>query len=178
MSDTTPQHDDPNKILRLRRAKLKMLREAGVNPFLFLQEDDSDSGLIAKFDSVQENKDRGRNFLFQGGFSRFALWAKQRFVMCVTNLDRCKSMCRRTRLEERGFRPLQTLRHFRLDSGVRGTAFVTKTGEPSLRALEVTLLSKSVYPLPVVKVSEDGRDSRRVHGQGIALSATLCETLP
>ena len=38
---------------------------------------------------------------------------------------------------------------------MRGTAFLTKTGEKSLRASEVVMLSKSVRPLPVVKTQGD-----------------------
>ncbi len=40
--------------------------------------------------------------------------------------------------------------------GVRGTVFVTKVGEISIRATELVLLSKSLKPLPVVKVDADG----------------------
>ncbi|MBK8130839.1 MAG: hypothetical protein IPK53_18675 [bacterium] len=39
--------------------------------------------------------------------------------------------------------------------GVRGTVFLTKTGEKSMRASAVELLSKSVRPLPVVKQQGD-----------------------
>ncbi|NTW67757.1 MAG: hypothetical protein HGB21_15850, partial [Nitrospirae bacterium] len=38
--------------------------------------------------------------------------------------------------------------------GFRGTAFRTKTAEPSLRAQSFELLSKSLHPLPVVKERE------------------------
>lgn len=40
--------------------------------------------------------------------------------------------------------------------GVRGTVFVTNVGEISIRATELVLLSKSLKPLPVVKVDADG----------------------
>lgn len=38
--------------------------------------------------------------------------------------------------------------------GVRGEVFVTKTGEISIRVKQLTLLSKSLRPLPVVKVKD------------------------
>lgn len=38
--------------------------------------------------------------------------------------------------------------------GVRGYAFITKTGETSVHVKELTLLSKSLRPLPVVKEAE------------------------
>lgn len=40
--------------------------------------------------------------------------------------------------------------------GVKGFAFITKTGETTLHVKELTLLSKSLKPLPVVKRDEDG----------------------
>lgn len=40
--------------------------------------------------------------------------------------------------------------------GIKGTVFVTKVGEISIRANELTLLSKSLKPLPVVKIDAEG----------------------
>lgn len=40
--------------------------------------------------------------------------------------------------------------------GAKGYTFVTKTGEISIHVQELTLLSKSLRPLPVVKVDADG----------------------
>ncbi len=40
--------------------------------------------------------------------------------------------------------------------GVRGHTFLTKTGEISIHVTELTLLSKSLRPLPVVKVDAEG----------------------
>jgi lysyl-tRNA synthetase class 2 len=38
--------------------------------------------------------------------------------------------------------------------GVRGRVFITKTGETSVHVNELTLLSKSLHPLPIVKEAE------------------------
>jgi lysyl-tRNA synthetase class 2 len=40
--------------------------------------------------------------------------------------------------------------------GVKGYAFITQTGELSVHVTEMTLLSKSIKPLPVVKREDDG----------------------
>jgi lysyl-tRNA synthetase class 2 len=40
--------------------------------------------------------------------------------------------------------------------GVKGYTFITKTGEISIHASELVLLSKSLKPLPIVKVDADG----------------------
>ena len=41
--------------------------------------------------------------------------------------------------------------------GVKGFAFITQTGELSIHARELTLLAKSVRPLPIVKEDKDGK---------------------
>jgi hypothetical protein len=38
--------------------------------------------------------------------------------------------------------------------GVKGETFITKTGETTIRVKELTLLSKALRPLPVVKVKD------------------------
>ena len=41
--------------------------------------------------------------------------------------------------------------------GIKGTTFTTQTGEPSVLVKELTVLSKSIRPLPSVKTDEDGK---------------------
>lgn len=41
--------------------------------------------------------------------------------------------------------------------GAKGTTFMTQTGEPSVLVKELTVLSKSIRPLPSVKTDEDGQ---------------------
>jgi len=41
--------------------------------------------------------------------------------------------------------------------GIEGTVFKTKVGEPSIKIHKLTLLSKSLRPLPVVKTDTDGK---------------------
>ena len=40
--------------------------------------------------------------------------------------------------------------------GIKGTTFLTKVGEPSVKVKELKVLSKSIRPLPAVKTDEDG----------------------
>ena len=40
--------------------------------------------------------------------------------------------------------------------GIKGKTFLTKVGEPSVKVSELTVLAKSVRPLPAVKTDEDG----------------------
>lgn len=42
--------------------------------------------------------------------------------------------------------------------GGSGVAFVTKTGEPSIRCSKIVLLSKNLFPIPVIKQGKDGQN--------------------
>jgi lysyl-tRNA synthetase class 2 len=42
--------------------------------------------------------------------------------------------------------------------GIRGDVFVTRTGEVTVQAKELTLLSKSLRPLPIVKEKMEGEE--------------------
>ncbi len=47
--------------------------------------------------------------------------------------------------------------------GVRGFVFTTQTGEISIHVQELTLLTKSLHPLPVVKETEDEAGNKILH---------------
>ncbi len=49
--------------------------------------------------------------------------------------------------------------------GVKGHLFVTQTGEVSIHVAEMTMLSKSLKPLPVVKTSKDEEGNEIVHDE-------------
>jgi lysyl-tRNA synthetase class 2 len=157
MSEQTPQHDDLNEILRLRRAKLDTLREQGVNPYPYsFKKTVHIPELLDKFDSVQENEEhQGPEFSIAGRIVSVRIMGKAAFCHVRDEFGQMQVYIQRDRVGEQVF---NLFKHFDISDwiGVCGTAFVTKTGEKSLRALEVSLLSKSVYPLPVVKVSDDG----------------------
>ena len=40
--------------------------------------------------------------------------------------------------------------------GIKGKTFLTKVGEPSVKVSELTILAKTIRPLPAVKTDEDG----------------------
>ena len=57
--------------------------------------------------------------------------------------------------------------------GVKGFAFITQTGELSVHCRELTVLGKSIRPLPVVK-EKDGKGIRCLHRPRHALPSALC----
>jgi lysyl-tRNA synthetase class 2 len=57
--------------------------------------------------------------------------------------------------------------------GVKGEVFITKTGETSIRVKELTVLSKALRPLPVVKV-KDGETFDAFSRCRTALPSALC----
>ncbi|NNE29308.1 MAG: lysine--tRNA ligase, partial [Saprospiraceae bacterium] len=42
--------------------------------------------------------------------------------------------------------------------GIKGDAFITKTGETTIKVFELKLLSKSLRPLPIVKTDAEGQE--------------------
>ncbi len=47
--------------------------------------------------------------------------------------------------------------------GVKGYVFTTQMGEISMHVQELTLLSKSLHPLPIVKETEDDKGQKKTH---------------
>ena len=46
--------------------------------------------------------------------------------------------------------------------GIKGNTFLTKVGEPSVKVSELTILAKTIRPLPAVKTDEDEEDIEEV----------------
>ena len=60
--------------------------------------------------------------------------------------------------------------------GITGTVFRTKTGEISVKAVELKLLSKALRPLPVVKVDAEGNQllENSFGGPGWEIGYSVC----
>ncbi len=133
-----------NEILRVRREKLKKLKEADKNPFDIVKYDvthhsneikESFEDMEGKFVSVAGRimsiRDMGRASFFdvQDRYDRIQVYAK-------TN--------------DLGEKAYDELKDYDIGDivGVKGKVFKTKMGEISIHAEEVYLLTKSLQPLP------------------------------
>ncbi|MFI3251145.1 MAG: lysine--tRNA ligase [Eubacteriales bacterium] len=146
MSDqkNTPQEPNLSQLLQIRRDKLAELQESGCDPFTQTKFETTiyTDELREKFDEIEgtEVKIAGRMMSKRG-------MGKVSFCDLQDTTGKIQLYVRRDGLEETSF-----ARFKKMDIGdiigVVGTVFRTQKGEMSVQASEVTLLSKSLLPLP------------------------------
>ncbi|MFZ5433217.1 MAG: lysine--tRNA ligase [Calditrichota bacterium] len=157
---TTEPHsssEDLSEILRLRREKLDKLRALNVNPYPYRFEQDTHiPELLADFAAKAETEEHvGPSFAIAGRIQTIRVMGKASFCHVRDEFGQMQVYVQRDRVGEEAYALFKLLDIGDI-VGVRGTAFYTKTGEPTLRAQSVELLAKSLHPLPVVK-ERDGQ---------------------
>ena len=139
-----PETEDLSEILQVRRDKLKALQDAGRDPFqITIYERSAWSAEIkAKYDEFAE-----QSVSVAGRIMSKRGMGKAIFCHIKDDRGQIQVYVRADEVDE------QTFAEFRKYDigdiiGVRGIVFKTKTEEITVRAKEVTLLSKSLRPLP------------------------------
>jgi len=138
------QEQDLNQLLKVRREKLLELQAAGKDPFQ-----------ITKYDVTHHSREIKENYdALEGQVVRVAGRVMQKRVMgkasfCnVQDLEgNIQSYVARDSIGEE---PYKDFKKFDIGDlvGIEGEVFTTKTGEISIHAASVTLLSKSLQILP------------------------------
>lgn len=143
VQNKTPEQDI-NQLLKVRREKLSSLQENGKDPFQ-----------ITKYDVTihsQEVKDRfeeleGQTAVLAGRIMSKRIMGKASFCNIQDLQGRIQSYVARDSIGEEAYADFK-----KYDVGdvvgIKGEIFKTKTGEISIHAAEVTLLSKSLQILP------------------------------
>ncbi len=137
------QKDLSEQVL-IRREKLAGLQDAGKDPFV-----------ITKFDVTHHSTDIKENFealdgcevTIAGRMMSKRVMGKASFCNIQDLPGNIQSYVCRDSLGEEAYAAFKKLDIGDL-VGIKGTVFETKTGEKSIHALEVTLLSKSLQVLP------------------------------
>ena len=138
------QEQDLNQILKARREKLANLQEAGKDPFV-----------ITKYDQThhsQEIKDNfetleGQTVSIAGRIMFKRVMGKASFCNVQDLQGNIQSYVARDSIGEEAYADFKKYDVGDL-VGIKGEVFKTKTGETSVHASEVTLLSKSLQVLP------------------------------
>ena len=139
-----PQAQDMGELLRIRREKLKVLQEEGRDPFT-----------ITRFDVTHHTQDIKDNFDAMEGqavsvagrlMSKRGM-GKVSFCDLQDKTGRIQIYARKDEMDEDNYN------HFKKYDigdivGVKGEVFRTQRGEMSVRAKNITLLSKALLPLP------------------------------
>ena len=139
-----PQEENLSQLLQIRRDKLKELQESGNDPFLITRyEMDNDSANIkANFDALE-----GQAVSVAGRLMSKRGMGKVSFCDLQDKSGRIQLYARRDEMDEAEY---ARFKKFDIGDivGVKGVVFRTQRGEMSVRVERVTLLSKSLLPLP------------------------------
>ncbi len=139
--------DDLNFLMQARRDKLDRLRASGEEPFAYAY-DRTHSSLQAI--AVIGDADEGPSVSVAGRLTSWRSQGKTAFAHLADMDGRVQLYFRRDEIGEVAW---ALLAEYDLGDwiGVRGAMMRTRTGEPTVRAVAVTLLSKSLRPLPFGK---------------------------
>ncbi|MDE7013531.1 MAG: lysine--tRNA ligase, partial [Kineothrix sp.] len=138
------QEQDINQLLKVRREKLAALQENGKDPFLITKYDVSHHSL-----EIKEGFDRleGQTVSIAGRVMSKRVMGKASFCNVQDIQGNIQSYVARDSI---GQEPYADFKKYDVGDivGIKGEVFKTKTGEISIHAAEVTLLSKSLQILP------------------------------
>ena len=136
--------EDLNQLLKVRREKLAQLKEAGRDPFQITKYQ-----VTAHSTDVKEDYDRweGKEVSIAGRMMSKRVMGKASFCNIQDLKGNIQSYVARDSIGEEEYKDFKKLDIGDI-IGIQGTVFTTKTGEISIHATSVTLLSKSLQILP------------------------------
>ncbi len=139
-----PQDQDINQLLKVRREKLAALCENGKNPFEIMKYDVSHHSMEIK-DNFETLK--GQQVSVAGRIMSKRVMGKASFCNVQDLQGNIQSYVARDSIGEESY---ADFKKYDIGDivGIKGEVFETKTGEKSIHASEVTLLSKSLQILP------------------------------
>lgn len=138
------QEQDINQLLKVRREKLAALQENGKDPFLITKYDVTHHSLEIKeeFDALE-----GQTVCIAGRVMSKRVMGKASFCNVQDIQGNIQSYVARDSIGEEAYADFKKYDVGDI-VGIKGEVFKTKTGEISIHAAEVTLLSKSLQILP------------------------------
>ena len=144
MAQQNQNQQDLREILQIRRDKLAALQEAGMNPFEITRYDVTHHAQEVKdqFDQLE-----GQTVSLAGRLMSKRGMGKVSFCDLKDKSGRIQIYARKDEMDEDAY---DRFRKYDIGDivGVKGDVFRTQKGEMSIRAHEITLLSKSLQPLP------------------------------
>ena len=138
------QEQDLNQLLKVRREKLSQLQEEGKDPFQITKYDVTHHSMEIKnaFEELE-----GKSVSLAGRMMSKRVMGKASFCSVQDLQGAIQSYVARDNIGEDSYKDFKKMDIGDI-VGIKGEVFKTKTGEISIHATEVTLLSKSLNPLP------------------------------
>jgi lysyl-tRNA synthetase class 2 len=138
------EEQDLSEILKVRRAKLKDLQDKNNDPFKIVKYDvtDSTQNILDNFETLE-----GRNTSIAGRLMSKRGMGKAGFCDLQDRDGRIQLYVRK---DEVGDESYEMFKKYDIGDivGVKGEIFKTHMGQISIKVKEITLLSKSLQPLP------------------------------
>ncbi|NBI66426.1 lysine--tRNA ligase [Pseudoflavonifractor sp. 60] len=142
--NAAPEQENLSQLLQIRRDKLKQLQDSGCDPFQITRfVTDNDSAQIKEnFDALE-----GSEVALAGRLMSKRGMGKVSFCDLQDKSGRIQLYARKDEMDEEEY---NRFKKYDIGDivGVRGVVFRTQRGEMSVRVVRVTLLSKSLLPLP------------------------------
>ena len=139
-----PEQENLSQLLQIRRDKLKQLQESGNDPFTVTRyaADNDSANIKENFDALE-----GQEVSVAGRLMSKRGMGKVSFCDLQDKSGRIQLYARKDEMNEEAY---NRFKKYDIGDivGVRGVVFRTQRGEMSVRVVDVTLLSKSLLPLP------------------------------
>ncbi|XHR28703.1 MAG: lysine--tRNA ligase [Chthoniobacteraceae bacterium] len=133
--------EEPNALFETRRQKMLALREKGVDPY------GHRFALTGSVGEVRERFAEGRCECIAGRITAHRDMGKSHFLDLTDSTGRIQVFVHAKEVGPEAYAIFQLLDMGDF-LGVEGETFTTRTGEPTLRVKSLTVLSKSLRPLP------------------------------
>ena len=138
------EREDLSQLLQIRRDKLKQLQESGNDPFQITRyvADNDSANIKENFDALE-----GQEVSVAGRLMSKRGMGKVSFCDLQDKSGRIQLYARKDEMDEEEY---NRFKKYDIGDivGVKGIVFRTQRGEMSVRVVTVTLLSKSLLPLP------------------------------
>ena len=143
-NNQTGEQENLSQLLQIRRDKLKELQESGNDPFTITRYvvDNDSANIKDNFDALE-----GQEVSIAGRLMSKRGMGKVSFCDLQDKSGRIQLYARKDEMDEEEY---NRFKKYDIGDivGVKGVVFRTQRGEMSVRAVRVTLLSKSLLPLP------------------------------
>ncbi len=150
MSNIEEKHSTLETIISQRKEKIKQIKELGVNPFSY------NYSVTHKNNEILENYDKFENkeVAIAGRLMAIRKMGKASFANVTDSTGKIQLYISKKDIGEDKYKLFKIL-DIGDFVGCKGIVMKTRTGEITVKVLELELLSKNIRPLPIVK-EKDG----------------------
>lgn len=144
MEEIINEQESLNELLQIRRQKLKALQEQGKDPFdqIVYDQTEHSTDILNDFEKYE-----GKTVSIAGRMMSKRIMGKASFAHLLDGKGDIQFYVRREDVGEEEYAEFKTWDIGDI-VGIKGFVFKTKTGEVSVHAQQILLLSKSLRPLP------------------------------